>query len=180
MEKSYGQKVAERLWVKMTEAYGNEWPRKFGDEPTEAWIAAMAEYDARLIGQAIEQCTKQKAHPPTLAEFIQYVKAQHMTTAEWKRENEFRKPLTEAEKKAGQEAIKKAAPKVESGSRRNVLLPNESYADFQKKMAEAKVSGIPEKEFRRQRLLQNGWTDEDEQRFIQNLQIVGKYAQLGP
>lgn len=61
--------------------------------------------------------------------------------------------------------------------KRSVLLPGECYSDFQEAMNE---SGLPEGEFRRQRLLQNGWTDEDEQIFLVNLQKVGKYAQLGP
>lgn len=64
--------------------------------------------------------------------------------------------------------------------KRSILLPGESYTDFQIAMAEAKVNGTTENDFRRARLLANGWTDADEQMFIVNLQKVGKYAQLGP
>lgn len=61
--------------------------------------------------------------------------------------------------------------------KRCVLLPGESGGGFDEAMAK---SGMEEKEFRAERLLLNGWTDEDEQTFLMHLSTVGKYAQLAP
>ena len=170
-------KIANRFWERMTELYGTSWANKFGDEPTQSWIDVLNQYEPGVIARAIKGVIKEyQDFPPSLPAFLNLLKSQQPTTQEYLDALPApSEPMTEQQKKVVHKVLEAAKPKGKKITR-SVLLPGEGYSDFQDAMAE---SGLPEQEFRHKRLLENGWTDEMEEKFFNHAQSLGLVARMG-
>lgn len=172
-------KVANRLWEKMGEIYGEAWPKKYGDTPNQTWSSMCSTTDPKIIGKAIAECITNNPFPPSLPEFAAYVR----DIARQERQIEESIPalphiMTEQEREHARELIAKVAtPKTSRGNRRSILLPGESMTDYEAALTE---SGKPSPEFRRERLAANGWTVDDEIIFLRNLSLINLSGRYGP
>lgn len=61
----------------------------------------------------------------------------------------------------------------QTGGRRNVVLPGECYADYQRALHAAKLKGIKKYDFDMQRMATRGWTEADEKKFRENCRFLG-------
>lgn len=178
-------KIANRFWEKMAELYGSAWVKRFGKEPNDSWSQMLDQSHTMAIADSIKECTKKNPSPPSLPEFGAYLRTFNRIHREKEREQEQAKlppkVMTKHEQEMARKAVKRAAPGDIVGNRRNVLFPDETYFDFQRKLAEAKNEGVSEVEFVKERLLRNGWTVEDERIYQGRLASLGlavKYAPL--
>ena len=172
-------RVAIRLWEKMTEIYGDQWVRKYGDTPNDTWASMCESVAPTVIRDAITECIKKNNFPPSLPEFGGYIRdLQRIAKQREDSTPQLPRIMSEREREQARDVIAKASPKKASrGNRRTLLLPGESYADYSEALA---ASGKSTAEFRRERLAMNGWADEDEAGFLLHLGMLGLRSRYGP
>lgn len=172
-------RVADRLWEKMGEIYGEEWARKYGDTPNATWSSMCDTTEPKIIGKAIAECIAHNPYAPSLPAFAAYVR----DIRRQERQIEESIPalphiMTEQEREAARAMVAKVATKNASkGNRRNILLPGENMADYEAAQVE---SGKTPAEFREERLAANGWTRDMEQTFLLHLSSLNIRHRYGP
>lgn len=61
-----------RLWRRMTEAFGQQWVKAYGETPNTAWAKSLAGIGLDRIAVAIERCEAGETNgwPPSLPQFV--------------------------------------------------------------------------------------------------------------
>ena len=62
---------ASRVWVRLTEMHGDRFLREYGERPNRTWAEAIARMsDEQVIASLRSLAEQNRAHPPTLPEFV--------------------------------------------------------------------------------------------------------------
>lgn len=65
----------KHLWRLLAQTYGQRWAEQYGPTPNEAWSAYLATIDAQRAKHGLHKAIHSGCpHPPSLPEFIAYVK----------------------------------------------------------------------------------------------------------
>jgi hypothetical protein len=65
------QKRASRVWIRLAEMHGDRFLREYGEKPNRTWIEAIDRMSDEQVIAALRRLAEQnRAHPPTLPEFV--------------------------------------------------------------------------------------------------------------
>lgn len=146
----------KRFWARMGEVFGTPWFSQNGPEMNASWQASLAELSFDQAVSAMEHYRKSgDAYPPNLSAFMGTAK-QFKKVADYKSLPPPVKNLADIGKAISE------MKRQNSGGRRNVFLPGESWTDYQTAKHKAKQAGIGAEAFDASRMALNGWTDQDE------------------
>ncbi len=157
------EEAYKRFWHHMGAVFGRPWYEQNGPEATDVWMREVSEISLDRMAATLRHFRASGDHyPPNLSVF--------MKTARDIKLHVEQKALPHAAPTPGvvEDAIKRIRA-TSKGQRRNVLKPDESFSDV---TARAK-SGMDQKEFDAQRMIENGWTPEEEIRFRQHAATCG-------
>jgi len=157
----------KRLWKKLGGIYGNRFFDDHGTEPNETWIEAVTKLDYDQILNGLDMCLKSgDDHPCNLSKFIYRCRSYVKPLAHRDYKSLPSPDITPEKIKENRLGIKNAAKKIFAG-KRSVYLPGENPVKHQAAKAKAISSGVSEREFRLRRLELNGWSREQERKFLE-------------
>lgn len=66
-----GEKLAWRLWARMSEVFGNRWLTTYGDRPGSMWVEACDKLGAQRLSEGVQALIASGVdHPPSLPRFV--------------------------------------------------------------------------------------------------------------
>lgn len=132
-------KAFTRFWTVMGQMYGTAWYTTYGPEPAGDWKVELQ----TLSYECVDNTLKHFKSVPLMPDL-----------------KTFMAKAREAPEPAPETVATKVTKKT--GGKRSVFRPGESFNDYMNAMQK---SGKTKAEFDRERLLANGWSDENERRF---------------
>lgn len=171
MRNGWTEKAIKLFWHRMGEIFGKPWYEHNGPEANMTWQAS-------LVGLALDQVAATLNHyrksgdafPPNLSQFMAAAKQFRPQPAH------VALPTPKPSEETVDRHVRDMAAALKVGGRRKVLLPGESFGDYQDAMNKAHAGGQRREEFDRERLRRNGWTDADEATFRRNAAGCGVRA----
>ena len=65
------QKRSSRVWIRLAEMHGDRFLREYGEKPNRTWLEAIDRMsDEQVIASLRRLAEQNRAHPPTLPEFV--------------------------------------------------------------------------------------------------------------
>lgn len=158
------EEAYKRFWHHMGGVFGRPWYEQNGPETTEVWKREVSEISLDRMAATLHHFRLSGDHyPPNLSVF--------MKTARDIKLRRLDEP--QIEHKADSDTIAKSIEKMRSkrSKVRCVFKPDESMEDY---FEAIRVSGKSRVEFDQQRLVENGWTEKDEESFINHSRVFKK------
>lgn len=158
------EEAFKRFWHHMGGIFGRPWYEQNGPEISPVWRSSVGELPLEKIAAVLQHFrVSGDSFPPNLSLFMK-------TARDIKIGQQIEKALPSPgpTPKVVQEAVGKM--RARTRKTRSVFLPGENLIDYQKAMLE---SGMKESEFEAQRMVQNGWTAEDEAKYLSHAQVCG-------
>lgn len=154
-----------RLWDALSGIYGKRFCTEHGEEMNETWKLAVAQISYTQAKHGLDTCLRSKDEfVPTLPQFLYRARSMPPPVT-------YRLPSPVIDRVVGRQRVKEIIAGAKSTvSRRCILLPGENYTDYRAALHE---SGIPEPEFKVQRLAVNGWSQQDEVGYRRLAGVIG-------
>jgi len=146
--------------------FGQRFTKDYGDTPNETWREALSGLTFEQAAHAIKESVRMgDTFPPTLAQFCYRAKS----LVKVKAYTALPKPTINAVKVADVMAKAKKAVKKKGRRVRSVMLPGENPVQYETAKAQSNLTGP---EFEMMRMAKNGWTEDDERKYIQQAKSI--------
>jgi len=163
---NWSDKHYDQIWSRLHEMFGQRFTKDYGDKPNETWREALSGLTFDQAAHAIRESVRLgDTFPPTLAQFCYRAKSLVKVEAY----TALPKPKIDTVQVAKVMSKAKEAMHKNGKRFRSVMLPGENPVQYDTAKAQSDLS---EPEFEMMRMVKNGWTVDDERKYIQQAKSI--------